>query len=589
MKRTLIIVELSLICCCVPCYSAQQLTIGIEESVLATPEKVLILDTLRNLKNGLKDQIAVKELHGNDLRKAILNNQVQIFISTSSFFSSMGRTGAKDLATAISERSYDPDHGKSIAILVRMNDKGMVDLQGLKNRSISFNSSYGLEPLHIFSGELLKKELNPKKILSSVRVFSGSLSDQLSELRKGIVDAVILPSCELEENSGTQNLNSFDLRVLEPKLHSGFRCVHSGSAYPNITIATLPAISARMSRDILKILLEMEPSEKGMYWGTATDFESVDGLLRSLGIDAHAEERKWTFKRVLNEYRYAFLGILLLLIGLFAHSVRTESLVLRRTKQLSNSLKAQENLRHKVAESQEKLSTLQRLGALNQISSLFAHELRQPLNVIRCYSFSLKKLIEKNREFTDQQKFLTGLSEITEQALRADSIIQKVRDYLKNTARHPVSLNFYETLVRVRDNFLAAHEDCRFILEGSEDALVYGDKLEFELILTNLIKNSYEASSGLDERKVFISWREENLSLMIEIWDNGPELSNESLHSLSENFKSTKPHGLGLGLSIVSIFIEKNNGTISYWKSSLGGLLVKINLPQEPKQYERKQ
>lgn len=63
------------------------------------------------------------------------------------------------------------------------------------------------------------------------------------------------------------------------------------------------------------------------------------------------------------------------------------------------------------------------------------HELRQPLNAIRCYAYSLLKQTMKAGSNLDKEKFASGLEEINEQAQRADEIIQKVRDYVKDKSR----------------------------------------------------------------------------------------------------------------------------------------------------------
>ena len=72
---------------------------------------------------------------------------------------------------------------------------------------------------------------------------------------------------------------------------------------------------------------------------------------------------------------------------------------------------------------------MQRIGAFNQLSSLFAHELGQPLYAIRCFCFALRK--EINKTGTRSQEVLETVQDIEKQTVRADEIIQKTRNYLK--------------------------------------------------------------------------------------------------------------------------------------------------------------
>ncbi|WP_443898532.1 histidine kinase dimerization/phospho-acceptor domain-containing protein [Parasutterella excrementihominis] len=159
------------------------------------------------------------------------------------------------------------------------------------------------------------------------------------------------------------------------------------------------------------------------------------------------------------------------------------------------SLKQREKLQVQAAKTEEALGKLQRLGTVSQISSLFAHELRQPLNAIRCYAYSLLKQTMKAGSNLDKEKFASGLEEINEQAQRADEIIQKVRDYVKDKSRDLTQVDLDQILKKTIESFSLGHPDCEIQVQAVS-AKVLGDPLEIELIISNLIKNAYEASVG---------------------------------------------------------------------------------------------
>ena len=389
---------------------------------------------------------------------------------------------------------------------------------------------------------------------------------------------VVLPSCLLEEEAEKNEINTLNLRVLNEKNHPNLLCLHSTSLYPSTTFAMLPSVQAELSRKLRLILLGQEAIKGGMYWGTSSDYDSVDRLLRSLDMDAYASERKWTMKNVVNKYWYIFVGFLLLILGLMAHSVRTEALVKKRTAQLQASLKQREKLQVQAAKTEEALGKLQRLGTVSQISSLFAHELRQPLNAIRCYAYSLLKQTMKAGSNLDKEKFASGLEEINEQAQRADEIIQKVRDYVKDKSKDLTQVDLDQILRKTIESFSLGHPDCEIQVQ-TIPSKVLGDPLEIELIISNLIKNAYEASVGKKtEPQVYLKGERKSGNFQIEVWDNGPQLSEEQLSGISNSSGSTKADGLGLGLSIVKTFVERHGGTLIYGRSPLGGLLVSFNL-----------
>lgn len=559
-------------------WCAQTLRIGIQETILQGQEKELINETISSLKLKLNRNIEVSEFSSKDLQKAIQNNEVDLFISSTPFFIAEAKSGARDIATLVSDRAFDPNQGLSALVLVKEGANGLNSLADLKDKTVVFNPRYGQETVYLIKGELEQSGKDSSLILNKLTARDESVKELLDDLSQEKLDAVVLPSCLLEEEAEKNEINTLKLRVLNEKNHPNLLCLHSTSLYPSTTFAMLPSVQAELPRKLRLILLGQEAIKGGMYWGTSSDYDSVDRLLRSLDMDAYASERKWTMKNVVNKYWYIFVGFLLLILGLMAHSVRTEALVKKRTAQLQASLKQREKLQVQAAKTEEALGKLQRLGTVSQISSLFAHELRQPLNAIRCYAYSLLKQTMKAGSNLDKEKFASGLEEINEQAQRADEIIQKVRDYVKDKSRDLTQVDLDQILRKTIESFSLGHPDCEIQVQAVS-AKVLGDPLEIELIISNLIKNAYEASVGKKtEPQVYLKGERKSGNFQIEVWDNGPQLSEEQLSEISNSSGSTKADGLGLGLSIVKTFVERHGGTLIYGRSPLGGLLVSFNL-----------
>ena len=113
-----------------------------------------------------------------------------------------------------------------------------------------------------------------------------------------------------------------------------------------------------------------------------------------------------------------------------------------------------------------------------------------------------------------------------------------------------------------------------------------------ELVIVNLLRNSAQAQSSIDQPEIQLDLTQKEHSLCLVITDNGPKLPKEALQELVGNFGSGKPQGFGMGLMVVQSIIESQNGTMtlsSYlgfctaWRrasSRLGGLAVTIELPE---------
>ena len=96
---------------------------------------------------------------------------------------------------------------------------------------------------------------------------------------------------------------------------------------------------------------------------------------------------------------------------------------------------------------------------------------------------------------------------------------------------------------------------------------VRGDRVQLQQVLLNLIINAIEAMRdvGEEERELLISSRNEPDGVSVEVRDSGPGFASADIHRVFEAFYTTKPSGLGLGLSICRSIIEAHNGRL--WAS----------------------
>lgn len=528
-------------------------------------------------KNDLEFVIYTEE----ELEEAINNHQIDFFISSSAFYRQMIRKGARDLTSIETRKDDDPNQSEGAIVLVKGGRKDLLVLSDLKKQIVGYSPSFGPSSLQILNGEIKEKGHEPKTFFKKVLPLGPDIDKMLKTLDDGIIDALVLPSCILENFIENNEADSSWLRVLAPRHFSALKCAHSSMLYPGLTFASLPSLNASFSRQITQALLDLDATVKGSFWSVATNFNEVDRLLRSLDQDAWAADRAWSFRNVLNRYWHIVLTIFILVLCLIFYSSIVSLLVRRRTSQLDLALKRERQLKKKSLDASRRIEQMQRIGAFNQLSSLFAHELGQPLYAIRCFCFALRK--EINKTGTRSQEVLETVQDIEKQTVRADEIIQKTRNYLKAKKCSTRVLLVQEALSTAIETFnVTLHRKAEIRVECTKSSLYcFVDSLDFELIVINLLRNAYEAVQRTGKKPIIyvevVNAIDDYVSVSVE--DNGQPVSESLFASLGKGPKTTKEDGLGLGLTIVTLLVENFGGNITFNRSLTGGLKVTVNLP----------
>lgn len=538
----------------------------------------LVNATEYRLKAKLSDfRIQFLRMPPDMLRKAIETQKVDIFIASSGFFRQMIYRGARDLATAVSVKAPNPNYGDASVILVPFDKKEVTSLAHLRDKSILVNPDFGLAGYEYVLGDVRKNSDSPRTFFPKKIRASSSTEELLVALKTGIADALILPACQLEEYSRTSAADTSWLRVVNGRQHSLLRCLHSTDLYPNLTIATLPTTPPEISQAVTQVLMAMSPIA-GWQWGVATDYSRIDRLLHDLELDEFASYRKNWLTEIWEKWQLYIYALVIFVFLLLGHSALVSRQVRLRTAELRKALDEQQYLHEQAKEAATRIEKLQKLGTIGQMSSLFAHELRQPISSIICYAFSLTR---RNSLLYEDETISDGLEEIRLQAERADGIIRRVRSYVKARSHTMNNIAWRSTIEKAIREFknttTATGTDVRFVSES--DVIIRADPLEMELVVINLLRNASEAQAGMKAPRIDVELTQQETSARLSIRDYGPTLAVEDFMRIRNGWESSKPEGLGLGLSIVRSLVETHNGTIEFHAAEKGGLIVTITLP----------
>lgn len=227
-----------------------------------------------------------------------------------------------------------------------------------------------------------------------------------------------------------------------------------------------------------------------------------------------------------------------------------------------------------------RIDSLQRAGAVGQLSSLIAHEVHQPLAAVRLYAEGLAR--QADSEATTPERIRSIARRISTQAERAANIVDRVRDYARE--RNPVLTPL--TIGELLDHLFLSYPRWkeRITLECPENlkvARIRASLIEMELAVVNLLRNAAQATEGVSSPVILLRVGLTDNSITFDVVDNGPFADVERLKTLTTPVTSEKPSGLGLGLSIVRHLIERHGGTLSFSinPTEAHGLQARIAIP----------
>ena len=232
----------------------------------------------------------------------------------------------------------------------------------------------------------------------------------------------------------------------------------------------------------------------------------------------------------------------------------------------------EENLRKQ----EEKLQFSSRLTTMGEMASSIAHELNQPLAAINNYCMGVITRVKNYADPTFQSEILPALEKASAQALRAGTIIQRIRNFVKRSAPQRIICRIEDIIQQSIE--LAEIDSKRYNLEirsllptDLPDCFV--DPVLIEQVIVNLLKNaidSMRSSTPVHLRSmsqpiyliVDFDKSSPHEMLRIRIVDNGLGINSALIPRIFEPFYSTKTEGMGMGLNICRSVIESHQGRL---------------------------
>ena len=231
---------------------------------------------------------------------------------------------------------------------------------------------------------------------------------------------------------------------------------------------------------------------------------------------------------------------------------------------------------------EQQLRQAEKLSAIGQMISGVAHELNNPLAVVKGYL----ELVLSHHELSPRTR--SDLEKAAHESNRAAKLVMNFLSFAREQPAHRESIGLNELVQRLvelrRFDLQVAKTETILELDPNLPP-IYADPDQVQQLIVNLMNNSLQAmvdSPGIGRLKIQTRRIEDRVQVLVE--DNGPGVPAHLLNKIFEPFFTTKEvgAGTGLGLSIAHSIMTEHKGRIFYQTSSLGGAGFVLEFPAAP-------
>jgi signal transduction histidine kinase len=227
-----------------------------------------------------------------------------------------------------------------------------------------------------------------------------------------------------------------------------------------------------------------------------------------------------------------------------------------------------------------------KLMNIEVITASIAHEVKQPLMAIVANASAALQFLRATPP--ELQEVREALNDIVSASRRTDEALESIRSLFRTVdlGRQPINVNeiVLEVLRSLRTEFNEHGITARPELT-SEIPLIEGNRSQLQQVIFNLVHNAVEAMDSTTDRARVLrlrTMRNGTGAIAVAVQDSGPGIDQGRLKSIFEPFVTTKVHGMGLGLAICRMIVERHGGQLTASSDGNGGALFQFVLPIGP-------
>jgi len=249
---------------------------------------------------------------------------------------------------------------------------------------------------------------------------------------------------------------------------------------------------------------------------------------------------------------------------------------------VARDITAEKRAEAELQQIRDELARVARVTTLGELTAAIAHEVNQPLTgVINSGNACLRWL---SPETPNQEAARKSVERVIREGNRAAEVIKRVRALVEKapTQRERLSVNDAITDVlpmidaEIRRNAIALRTDL-----ASDVPLIFGDRVQLQQVMLNLMLNAIDAMSGTDPPRDLLvtSARGESNEALVTVRDSGSGLGEKSLDRLFEAFYTTKAQGMGIGLAVSRTIVQTHGGLLWAQPNEPRGAAFAFTLP----------
>ena len=535
------------------------------------------LETIR--KAILPTRLEVRTHDQDTFLAAAHRHEFDVSIASSGLTSWMiEHTGGLPAVTMTKSCASDPNYTTAGTIVTRVDRADIQSLHDLKDQTIAIMSRSAFAGWQLPSAEMMNAGIDVDQLTKRLIVTGESMTKVVKMVESGEADVGFLASCLMEDMAAKGQIDFSKFKVINEKTGENDCCRRSTDMYPGWIVTLKETVSAEQAKAITLSLLSLPESANGQSWTVLADYSRVYDLFKQLNLPIHDVH---DFVWFLQYYRNYFLAALVGIVALIGNFILMLALVRFRTRQVKEALQEKYRAQALANEAESRIETLQKISAVGMISSMFAHELNQPLTVITNYAGSLRRRLKRGA--LNDEMLAEALEEIENSGQMAAEVVERVRSYVKSRTRKCVDMDLTGLVREVVERHIkhaSTAFKCKLSLQP--DVWVKGDPVELELVILNLLKNAQAAVMSIEKPQVDVVVYQETHYAYLVIRDNGQRLSDEAFARVGAVGHTTKANGLGLGINIVKTLLEVHGGSLVFKRmpDRQNGIEAVVKLPR---------